>query len=344
LQEPIRARRSVFDATIALSSMSKSKYSHSTLSGLIDSDDDDLQFAQGAIPTPDSANENRQPAKKGRGRPAMPNKVTKAKAPARRTSGRITGKVADGKPISKCKKGVNNGATGKGKRTILGDKTNQQDGNETEEVEDFDANEDIVMSEGEEAKLVAVKPKKAKSVRKKTTAPTTEDAMETAVHAHREDLGSKFPTKKSRVVKKNNPAKREVVSEFSSEKEIQETQAQDSSIAQDGMDLDGRSDEEEVIEETVAKMAPNRQRSRDDSRIHQTAPHRRVGSGSDTERSDPALRRKLGDITKRFESLNAKYQDLREIGLKEAERNFERLKRQSEEKTAGMLLTVGVVA
>lgn len=36
-------------------------------------------------------------------------------------------------------------------------------------------------------------------------------------------------------------------------------------------------------------------------------------------------------MTKRFEALNAKHQDLREIGLKEAERNFEKLKKQNED-------------
>jgi regulator of replication initiation timing len=45
-------------------------------------------------------------------------------------------------------------------------------------------------------------------------------------------------------------------------------------------------------------------------------------------------------MTKKFESLNVKYQDLREIGLKEAERNFERLKKQSEEKTAGKFYSI----
>jgi hypothetical protein len=49
------------------------------------------------------------------------------------------------------------------------------------------------------------------------------------------------------------------------------------------------------------------------------------------------LRRKLGEVTKKYENLHLKYQDLREIGLKEAERNFERLKKQSEEKTKSTL-------
>ena len=51
------------------------------------------------------------------------------------------------------------------------------------------------------------------------------------------------------------------------------------------------------------------------------------------------MRRKLGEMTKKYENISIKYQDLREIGLKEAERNFERLKKQSEERTAGEFST-----
>lgn len=69
------------------------------------------------------------------------------------------------------------------------------------------------------------------------------------------------------------------------------------------------------------------------------AAHRRAGSASDTERdrggSDPALRRKLGDMTKKFENLDMKYRNLREVGTKDAESNFEKLKRTSDERCKG---------
>ncbi|KAJ3532548.1 hypothetical protein NM208_g8395 [Fusarium decemcellulare] len=49
---------------------------------------------------------------------------------------------------------------------------------------------------------------------------------------------------------------------------------------------------------------------------------------------DASLRRRLGDLTKKYESLEMRHRDLREVGVKEAERNFERLKKQAEERTA----------
>ncbi|KAK3338261.1 chromosome segregation protein Csm1/Pcs1-domain-containing protein [Neurospora tetraspora] len=49
---------------------------------------------------------------------------------------------------------------------------------------------------------------------------------------------------------------------------------------------------------------------------------------------DPELRRKLGEMTQKYEALELKYRDLREVAVKEAERNFDRLRKQSEERTA----------
>ncbi|KAH7133464.1 chromosome segregation protein Csm1/Pcs1-domain-containing protein [Dactylonectria macrodidyma] len=48
--------------------------------------------------------------------------------------------------------------------------------------------------------------------------------------------------------------------------------------------------------------------------------------------SDVSLRRRLGDLTKKYESLEMRHRDLREVGVKEAERNFDRLRKQAEER------------
>lgn len=44
--------------------------------------------------------------------------------------------------------------------------------------------------------------------------------------------------------------------------------------------------------------------------------------------SDPDLRRKLGEMTKKYETLESKYRTLREIGIVEANANFEKIKKQ----------------
>ncbi|KAL2000770.1 hypothetical protein VTN02DRAFT_2654 [Thermoascus thermophilus] len=59
------------------------------------------------------------------------------------------------------------------------------------------------------------------------------------------------------------------------------------------------------------------------------------GAASDTrEIGEPELRRKLGDLTKRYESLEAKFRDLREIGIVEANANAEKMRKQCEAATA----------
>ncbi|KAI1377549.1 chromosome segregation protein Csm1/Pcs1-domain-containing protein [Hypoxylon crocopeplum] len=67
---------------------------------------------------------------------------------------------------------------------------------------------------------------------------------------------------------------------------------------------------------------------------------RRAVPASDSELHEPSMRRRVGDLTRKYETLEAKYRDLREIGVKEAERNYDRLKKQSEERanTANQLI------
>jgi hypothetical protein len=310
--------------------MSKTKYGHSTLSGLIDSDSDDApSIERNGMPTPDSGAENNTLGKKGRGRPkaAMPAKVTKAKAPARRTSGRLSAKVKD---VAPTKRPPTSGAATKGKRKVLADKTNHQYPSDTEEVEEFEQNEDTIMGDELDAALVAVKEAKPKTVKKKAATRRGKAAKEISVQTA-EDIDP--DAQEFRATKKKGPTKRQTPPEPSPNKVILESQVPATEVEDAG--------DEEVVEETISKIARNVRRPRSNSRTRQpSVQRRRAGSASDTERSDPALRRKLGDITKKYENLNVKYQDLREIGLKEAERNFERLKKQSEEKTAGKLTRV----
>jgi hypothetical protein len=51
--------------------------------------------------------------------------------------------------------------------------------------------------------------------------------------------------------------------------------------------------------------------------------------------SDATIRRKLGDLTRKYESLEARHRELRQVGVVEAERNFERLQKQADESAAG---------
>jgi hypothetical protein len=95
--------------------------------------------------------------------------------------------------------------------------------------------------------------------------------------------------------------------------------------------------EEDVIvsdqdEMQIDEPAPPRKVSRNASRLGQlsTIRQRRAGSASDSERGDPNLRRKLGDITHKFENVELKYRNLKDVGVGEANANVEKLRKQCE--------------
>ncbi|EWZ46885.1 chromosome segregation protein Csm1/Pcs1-domain-containing protein [Fusarium oxysporum Fo47] len=91
--------------------------------------------------------------------------------------------------------------------------------------------------------------------------------------------------------------------------EIPETQAEDV------MELDAVPEEDEDRDSVVGTTEP-------------------LESWSSYDTSDVALRRRLGELTKKYEALEMRHRDLREVGVREAERNFDRLKKQAEERTA----------
>jgi hypothetical protein len=125
-----------------------------------------------------------------------------------------------------------------------------------------------------------------------------------------------------------------------------------SEILEDSMEIDPTvmDDDEEPEPEPEPEPAPKPRRTQVQSSRHvqragsatrqrgpTTAVHRRAASASDNERygsvSDPTLRRQLGEKTRALETMTAKYNHLREQATKEAESNFEKLRRTTEERS-----------
>ncbi|KAH8804797.1 chromosome segregation protein Csm1/Pcs1-domain-containing protein [Xylogone sp. PMI_703] len=315
--------------------MARSKTTRTTLSSLVesDSDDDNQSNELSTMPTPDSAAENK-PVAKSRATRGKSNtaKVTNTKATSGRAGGRLTAKLKDAASVP----------VKRGKRTAPTDKANQQNTSDAEEgeeegggggggggeveeeaEEEFDETEknedsqaeDIASDELDQSSTVAKEQSKAArgtAKKKGTTKATDTVEVETPEETEVE----------SRVTKKK-PASKKARSKVIEEEIIPETQTAD-------MDID--EEENEHVENEIAHQSRRVSHIHSGSR-HTSGPRTRAGSVSDTEHNDPALRRKLGEMTKKFESLEAKYRDLRELGLREAERNFERLKKQGEERT-----------
>lgn len=273
------------------------------LSTLIDisSEDDFGRSDVEMMPTPDSQPENKPLAKRRAGKTkgavaAVAAKVSKTKAVSRR--------ISNGNAGTKTKA-----------RKVLAERTNApNDGNETEEVDDFE----------EEMESAPAKPAR----RVKTSKVSKDEEAPVKVR-------KAAPLKASTTTQKKAGRSKQAVQE----RVIPDTQP-------DPMDLEPT----EVEDITIDEPEPRRQRparqplapqltSRARSTSRQPDPyarHRRAGSASDTERAgEPALRRKLGEITRKFENLELKYKNLKELGSNESQSNFDKLKKSSDQKARG---------
>lgn len=104
--------------------------------------------------------------------------------------------------------------------------------------------------------------------------------------------------------------------------EIPETQQQDATQS----DLD---DEDGDLADLPVSRTPER------AKAGRGSVSKRPSHTSSPDKGDPALRRRLGEMTQKYESLEHKYRDLKEVAVREAETNFDKLKKQSEEKSKG---------
>ena len=305
-----------------------------SLSGLIDTDveDDTLTMEADAFPTPDSNQENAGPARKkgGRGK-ATAKRFTKAKPASRRVSSES---VAPRKAAPK------KTAT---KRGPLKEQTNLQQAEDTEEVDEFECQEQDYTNMDE-----LVEPKRAmkrKAPEKKAGRPAKLNAVQQANTIEKDGEFEYTPTairqtkgpKKALTsnVQSANASKRQVsVEPQRHEKVIPETQApidtESSGFPEGDVDVD-------PIPQSIFRRTNN---ARNTSHQRQLlVARRRAGSASDTERGggDPATRRKLGEMTKKFENMELKYRNLRENGLKVAEANFAKYEAQSQARAKGKL-------
>ena len=326
----------------------RNTYSHFTmpkakpaasLSGLVDTDMEDDTLNMDAFPTPDSNQENIGSAKK-KGRPAKATakKFTKTKATGRRTSG-------DSIPPKKAAPKKKAGA----KRAPLKEQTNVQHAEDTEEVDEFAAegNDDMAMDELVETKQPAKRKAPAKKAGKQSKKKhvdqvnVVEEQPAQQPKAMEKDGEFEYtPTATRQTKRPGRPAAQKPkanMRQTSVEPPRQERIIPETQVV---MEIDQSEPlEEDENEDTVPQSVFRRTNNARDN-THQRQPavaRRRAGSASDNERGGnaPAMRRKLGEMTKEFEKLDMKYRTLREEGIKEANANFEKYKTHSQASAKG---------
>jgi len=280
-----------------------------SLSGMVETDmeDDTLNMEADAFPTPDSNQENGPPAKK---------KGRQGKATAKKFSKPKTRLSSDGIARGKAAPATKAGR----KRAPLKEQKNAQHAEDTEEVDEFEAqaNEDTVMDELVEAK----QPPKRKAPEKKAGRPPKKAAKKDGEFEY-----TPTTTRQTKGIQKTSvpPPQKTRANKYQQateppheEKVIPETQipmhTEPSGIFEDV-------DDEDAVPQSVFRRA---QSARTAGRPHQpSVARKRTGSASDTEKvgNDPAMRRKLGDMTRKFENMEMKYKTLKETVAKEAVEN-----------------------
>jgi hypothetical protein len=73
-------------------------------------------------------------------------------------------------------------------------------------------------------------------------------------------------------------------------------------------------------------------------RTQDVSPNKRKSGFGVEQGVDPDLRRRIGDLTKKHDGLEAKYRNLREIGIVEANTNMDKLRKQCQSITTGTIL------
>ena len=312
------------------------------LSGMIESDMENAEEISDVnmMPTPDSNQENSEPTKKSRGRPkAATSRFTRSKPSLRRTSG---GSIVPQKTVAK-KKAATKGAP-------LKEQANEEQAGESEEVDEFhevahdekgrqEAASEDELDEPMQAEKVSTKRGKAVAKVKK---PSDKEILEQTRPTENDGEFEYTPTttRQNKLVSQVNTISKE--SWTARDKSVTENQLLDKVIPETqpmpvgldrSMEDEGMVEVEDPVPQSVYKQ--NKNPSAISRHRQPAASRKRAASASDTDRgaNEPATRRKLGEMTKKCESLEMRYRNLREIGIVEAEANYKELKKISDEKT-----------
>lgn len=133
----------------------------------------------------------------------------------------------------------------------------------------------------------------------------------------KEDVADAAPPKRGRPATKK------------AEVEIPETQQ-----LPHAMDVDD-ADEDEPSE--TANVDPSVELPEEHSAVQDRRASSRWNADSSVmmaDANDATLRRRLGDLTRKHEALESRYRELKEVGVKEAEKNFDKLKKQADERAS----------
>jgi hypothetical protein len=280
------------------------------------------------LPTPESNTENKAPARKARGKAAQSKAMapaTKATAKGKPATRRVSGSSVLG--VKKTGAAVAKKAPAKAGRKALVE-LKDINGSDTEEVDEFDEEEVAAAPVKTTKRGRPAKAQKAQDVEMEE-APAPAPAKRGRKPAAKEPA-PKNDTKTKTAARSKNTKGVDAEPEAYT---VPETQPE---MDVDEMDVEDSIEVDEIPESMPPPPRPSARRAQaQTSRARQTsAGPRRAGSASDTER-DPALRRKVGDLTRKLEAMAVKYETLRDAASAGKESNFDQLKKRTEQTAKG---------
>lgn len=308
--------------------MSKSK-PVASLSNLIDSD---MEGERDEIDTSlDSNDKNIVTSKSGK---KGPGRATKAKAAITRST-RLQVAQSKSAPIVAIQKPMPR-KKNTAKRKVLKEQTGDEDDINGDDIGDREQVENVMGKEkkaGSTKEQASSLPAKRGRPAKKGKQELKEEYVQPAKTTENDGEFEYTPVAVRTAPKNPGPTAKHAASgrfnapaEPHSQKIIPETQLPSLYQETQNIEEDGDTEEELPQSSLPQRRFPEKLQSR-----------KRAGSVSDADRAteNPAIRRRLGEVTKKLDAMDVKYKNLREVGIKEAEANFERLKAQSETQAAG---------
>lgn len=289
------------------------------ISGLVDSDD---EIADNAVASHSESHDER-PAKKARGRPKSTGvKVDEhpvAFRPARTSS------TATVKQNGTTKRVSNRGRPRATAAILDGIDEDTEDGVQTEDdaLQESAHEEEVAVPEVSPVKKRRGRPRESDSNAKQTH--VTEDG-----EFEYTPTGSRQFKPGEETSKPVKPRGRQRKSDLAEETVIPDSQNPTSDVLIDEVQpSDKRSSISSPLKFLTNGERPGRKR-----------PTVTFADAVEKASSDPDLRRKLGDMTKKYEALEVKYRNLREIGVVEANANFEKIRKQCESAMNGKALNI----
>lgn len=273
----------------------------SNLLDFTDSESDDVFSALTSVPKTTSA--KMAPAKKPRGRAAA-NRVTKTEPKA--ATRRAGAKKAAAAEEEIERQALADKPTNERTKSTRGRKAKKV----AEKEEDDEEGDDVLATPPGSDEPARAKSGRGRP-RKEAVVPESVQKIEKPAPAKR---GRKPVTVEEPAPQQDEPT------------EVPETQVDDL------MDVD--TEEQDLVEDLPTFSRYNAPPSVQRNNTHHVpaSASKRPSSSSSLE-SDPSVRRRLGEMAKKYEALEIKYNNLRNVAVTEAEKTFDRLKKSSEEKT-----------